>query len=209
MGLAKIIKDNYMKNNFDIVYRDNIELYIKHSKMRSSDFMIKVLNLVKDHNRSRVFYREPYKVVGVNYVLRAKKINNILPEVDNEQGVEIKLKNGLRYELNFGDSSSGLTEDGEFFCIDFSSENLDINWTQSSNKKININHMIDMKFIKENVESIKVYHTSYEDEDCDIIYDAKFSLVSLNIVYLNKFNNLEKFDVFSIATTERFVFGVT
>jgi len=203
MKLATIIKNNYLNKNFNEIYRDDAELFIKHSKMNSEKFVSKILNLIKESDGSNVFYREPDLIVGANYTLRGKKINNTLPEMDSEQGIEIKLKNGLKYELNFNSSSSSYREDGDFFYIDLSLEDIERDWTQSSNKKINVNSMIDMRFLKDNVESIMVFHTLYEDEECDRVYNTELSLVSLSFIYIF-LSVVKMFNVSNIAKTKRF-----
>lgn len=137
------------------------------------------------------------QIFEMNLTLRSKTEVKLKPEYTFTGGIEIKLKDGREYCLDFTETKCQEYSKKKKYCeVYVCQRDLDHDYVKESNKQMKLEEMIDIQFLKDNAVSIAVYfEAEAKDEEA---YEAEFEVKELTF----RATNEADVDFTSIATLQ-------
>ena len=118
------------------------------------------------------------EICELNFTLRTTTEAELEPDYTFTGGIEIKLKDGREYCLDFTNTISqdySHDEDGHV-VVEVCQRWLDHDYVKASNEQMKLEEMIDIEFLENNAVSIAIYfEVEAEDEE---EYEAEFEVTS-------------------------------
>lgn len=138
------------------------------------------------------------QICELNLTLKTTEAVKKKPVYTFVGGIEIKLKDGREFSLDFTETkwqeyTKKKTHCEVYVCQRF----LDEDYVQESNDKMSLDEMTDIQFIKDNAVSIAVYFEAEAKDEEE--YEVEFEVAGLT---LRAMDEAEEIDFTSIATLQ-------
>ena len=137
------------------------------------------------------------EICELNFTLRTTEKANLKPAYTFTGGIEIKLKDGREYCLDFTDTiGQSYSKKKGYVEVEVCQRWLDKDYVQESNEEMEQEEMIDIQFLKDNAASIAIYFESEAKDEEE--YESEFEVVSCSFRAIDE----EEIDFSEITTLQ-------
>lgn len=139
------------------------------------------------------------EICELNFKLRTTSEVETEPGYTYTGGIEIKLKDGREYCLDFNETRSQSYEivDG-YLEVEVCQRDLNLEYIKESNEEMDLEEMTDIQFLKDNAVSIAIYFEA-EGEEEEEEYESELEVTSCTFRAMNE---AEEIDFSEITTLQ-------